>query len=86
MSTPCCRSLRSNRLVVSEYEVPKVWFHQEWIGFFLKHPLFKTPKSTLSTNREQGTATNPRLIRDYKPRPGKILYFLTIWGQKLDPR
>ena len=29
MRTPCCQSLRSNRLVVSEYEVPKVWFPQE---------------------------------------------------------
>ena len=29
MSTPCCQSLRSNRLVVSEYEVPKVLVSQE---------------------------------------------------------
>ena len=34
MSTPCCRSLRSNRSIVSEYEVPKVWVFQEWIVFF----------------------------------------------------
>ena len=35
MSTPCCQSLRSNRLVVSEYEVPKVWFPK----FLVKHPI-----------------------------------------------
>ena len=34
MSTPCCQSLRSNSLVVSEYEVPKVLSFQEWIVFF----------------------------------------------------
>ena len=34
MSTPCCRSLRSNRSIVSEYEVPKVWVFQEGIVFF----------------------------------------------------
>ena len=34
MRTPCCQSLRSNRLVVSEYEVPKVWFTQECRLFF----------------------------------------------------
>ena len=38
MRTPCCQSLRSNRLVVSEYEVPKVWFPKS-VKFFLKHPV-----------------------------------------------
>ena len=38
MSTPCCRSLRSNRSVVSEYEVPKVWFPKS-AQVFLGHPL-----------------------------------------------
>ena len=39
MSTPCCQSLRSNRLVVSEYELPKVWFPKS-IYLFLKHPVY----------------------------------------------
>ena len=39
MRTPCCQSLRSNRLVVSEYEVPKVWFPKS-VKFFLKHPVY----------------------------------------------
>ena len=47
MSTPCCRSLRSNRLVVSEYEVPKVLVFQEWIVFF------ETPR-TIITIQGQG--------------------------------
>ena len=34
MSTSCSQSLRSNRLVVSEYEVPKVLVSQEYILFF----------------------------------------------------
>ena len=34
LSTPCCRSLRSNRSIVSEYEVPKVWFPKS-AQFFL---------------------------------------------------
>ena len=38
MSTPCCQSLRSNRLVASEFEVPKVWF-PESAEFFMKHPV-----------------------------------------------
>ena len=33
-STPCCQSLRSNSLIVSEYEVPKVWFLKS-VYFFL---------------------------------------------------
>ena len=37
MSTPCYQSLRSNRLVVSEYEVPKVWF-PESAEFFYEIP------------------------------------------------
>jgi hypothetical protein len=40
MSSPCCQSLRSNRLVVSEYEVPKVWF-LESAHFFVNHPVVK---------------------------------------------
>ena len=38
MRTSCCQGLRSNRLVVSEYEVPKVWFPKS-VKFFLKHPV-----------------------------------------------
>ena len=38
MRTPCCRSFRSNRLVVSEYKVPKVWFPKS-AKFFLDHPV-----------------------------------------------
>ncbi len=38
MSTPCCQSLRSNWSVVSEYEVPKLWFPKS-IKFILKHPV-----------------------------------------------
>ena len=34
MSTPYCQSLRSNRLVVSEYEVPQVLVSQECRLFF----------------------------------------------------
>ena len=34
MNTPCCQSLKSNRLVVSEYEVPKVLSSQKWEVFF----------------------------------------------------
>ena len=34
MSTPCSQSLRPNRLVVSEYEVPKVLVSQECQLFF----------------------------------------------------
>ena len=30
MSTPCSESLKSNRLVVSEYEVPNFLGSQEW--------------------------------------------------------
>ena len=41
MSTPCCQSLRSNSLVVSEYEVPKVLSFQEWIVFL------ETPCTTM---------------------------------------
>ena len=48
--------------------------------------VFKTPKSTLSTNREQGTATNPRLIRDYKPRPGKKTLFFDHLGPEIRPK
>ena len=38
MSTPCCQCLRPNRLVVSEYEVPKVLVSESG-GFLLKHPV-----------------------------------------------
>ena len=34
MSTPCSQSLRPNRLVVSEYEVPNFLGSQEWDIFF----------------------------------------------------
>ena len=43
MRTPCCQSLRSNRLVVSEYEVPKVWFPKS-VYFFVKHPVGENGK------------------------------------------
>ena len=33
MSTPCSLSLRPNRLVVSEYEVPKVLVSRKWWVF-----------------------------------------------------
>ena len=33
MSTPCSQSLRPNRLVVSEYEVPKVLVSRKWRVF-----------------------------------------------------
>ena len=42
MSTPCSQSLRPNRLVVSEYEVPKVLVSRKW-GFLLKHPVLASP-------------------------------------------
>ena len=35
MSTPCSQSLRPNRLVVSEYEVPEVLVSRKW-GFFIE--------------------------------------------------
>ena len=37
MSTPCSQSLRPNRLVVSEYEVPKVLVSRKW-GVFIETP------------------------------------------------
>ena len=41
MSTPCCQISTPNRLVVSQYEVPKVLVSQECrVGFF------ETPCST----------------------------------------
>ena len=33
MSTPCSQSLRPNRLVVSEYKVPKVLVSRKWVFF-----------------------------------------------------
>ena len=33
MSTLCSQSLRPHRLVVSEYEVPKVFVSKEWVRF-----------------------------------------------------
>ena len=38
MSTPCSQSLRSTRLVVSEYEVLKVLVSQKWSFFLSKTP------------------------------------------------
>ena len=38
MSTPCCQISTAYRLVVSEYEVPKVLVSQE-CGLFLRHPV-----------------------------------------------
>ena len=35
MSTPCSQSLRPNRLVVSEYEVPEVLVSRKW-GVFIE--------------------------------------------------
>ena len=35
MSTPCSQSLRPNRLVVSEYEVPIVLVSRKW-GVFIE--------------------------------------------------
>ena len=43
MRTPSCQSLRSNRLVVSEYEVHKVWFPKS-VYFFVKHPVHSIKK------------------------------------------
>ena len=37
MSTPCCQISTPNRLVVSEYEVPKVLVSRKW-GFFIETP------------------------------------------------
>ena len=37
MSTPCSQSLRPNRLVVSEYEVPNVLVSQKW-GVYSETP------------------------------------------------
>ena len=34
MSTPCCQISTPNRLVVSEYEVPKVLVPQKWGVYF----------------------------------------------------
>ena len=34
MSTPCCQISTVYRLLVSEYEVPKVLSSQEWLVFF----------------------------------------------------
>ena len=34
MSTPCCQISTSNRLVVSEYEVPKVLVSRKWGVFY----------------------------------------------------
>ena len=46
MSTPCCQISTSYRLVVSEYEVPKVLISQECILFF------ETPVSMRYSMRE----------------------------------
>ena len=43
MSTPCCQILTPNRLVVSEYEVPKVLVSRKWWVFI------ETPGSILCT-------------------------------------
>ena len=43
MSTPCCQISTVYRLLVSEYEVPKVLSFQEWIVFL------ETPCSTSNT-------------------------------------
>ena len=45
MSTPCSQSLRPNRLVVSEYEVPKVLVSQKCF-FFIETPCRKGRGST----------------------------------------
>ena len=37
MSTPCCQISTPNRLVVSEYEVPKVLVSRKW-GVFIETP------------------------------------------------
>ena len=42
MSTPCSQSLRPNRLVVSEYEVPNVLVAQKW-GVYSETPCIMMP-------------------------------------------
>ena len=44
MSTPCCQSLKSNGLVVLEYEVPKVGVSQECKVFFETPVIFSGKK------------------------------------------
>ena len=50
MSTPCSQSLRPNRLVVSEYEVPEVLVSRKW-GVFIE---------TLCTFNTSTTYSRPR--------------------------
>ena len=40
MSTAFCQISKANRLVVSEYEVPKVFLPTKWV-IFLLHPVVR---------------------------------------------
>ena len=46
MSTPCSQSLRPNRLVVSEYEVPNVLVSQKW-GVYSETPGRSVPRRAM---------------------------------------
>ena len=50
MSTPCSQSLRPNRSVVSEYEVPKVLVSRKWC-FFIKTPCTVQQYAILDNDR-----------------------------------
>ena len=66
MSTPCCQISTVYRLLVSEYEVPKVLSFQEWIVFF-ETPcrsntfinLFWVPASQCSHHQTPVTTIHP---------------------------
>ena len=51
MSTPCSQSLRTNRLVVSEYKVPKVLVSQECTLFFETPCRLQYSSISIQTNR-----------------------------------
>ena len=53
MSTPCSQSLRPNRLVVSEYEVPNVLVSRKW-GVYSE-----TPGTREGLKREKSLWKNP---------------------------
>ena len=55
MSTPCSQSLRPNRLVVSEYEVPKVLVSRKW-GVFIETPCISNP----SVSQELSISTHDK--------------------------
>ena len=75
MRTPCCQSLRSNRLVVSEYEVPKVWFTQEWETFF-ETPCSTEPYGYLFNSLYLYICSHHISEIPYTPELGKNLSFI----------